>query len=355
AVALAPGDADAHANRGATLLGLKRFDEALACYDRSLALRPGEGEAAWNKAQLLLLRGDLVQGLPLYEERRRKPEFPSVGDAAVPSWRPDMALAGRTVLVHWEQGMGDTIQFCRYLRPLAAQAGRVLFAPHRPLAALMHGLGPGLSIVDPDDPALSYDLRLPLLSLPLAFATTLDTIPGDVPYLGAEPERVERWRRRLGEGGLRIGICWQGNPSLVDRGRSFPLAALAGLARRPGTRLISLQKGHGVEQFAALPDGMTVETLGGDFDAGPDAFLDSAAVLQSLDLVITSDTAMAHLAGALARPVWVALKQVPDWRWFLDRPTSPWYPTMTLFRQKQRGDWAGVFDEMAGRLSDRRR
>ncbi len=192
---------------------------------------------------------------------------------------------------------------------------------------------------------------MPLLSLPLACATTVDTIPGDVPYLGAEPERVERWRRRLGDDGPRIGICWQGNRSLVDVGRSFPLAALAVLARRPGTRLVSLQKGPGVDQLAALPDGMTVESLGEDFDSGPDAFLDSAAVMQSLDLVITSDTAVAHLAGALARPVWVALKQVPDWRWLLGRSTSPWYPTMTLFRQKQRGDWAGVFQAMAERLA----
>jgi hypothetical protein len=211
----------------------------------------------------------------------------------------------------------------------------------------MRGLGPGIEIVDPADPALRYDLRLPLLSLPLVCGTTLGTIPGDVPYLGAEPARVERWRRGLGDGGLRIGICWQGNPSLVDRGRSYPLAALAGLARRPGTRLISLQKGHGLEQLgAALPQGMTVETLGEEFDAGPDAFLDSAAVMQNLDLIISCDTSVAHVAGALARPTFVLLRKIPDWRWMLGREDSPWYPTMRLFRQPCPGDWSAAVSDV---------
>lgn len=345
AVALEPGNAEAHSNRGVTLQELQRLDEALASYDRALTLGSGEGEGGWNKAQLVLLRGDYGRGWPLYEQRRRKPEFPSVGDPGVPLWRDGMPLAGKAVLVHWEQGLGDTLQFCRYLPLLAARAGRVVFAPQRPLVSLMRGLGADIGIVDPEDPPPPCDLRLPLLSLPLALGTT--TIPAKVPYLRAAQDRVERWRRRLAGDGLRVGVCWQGNRSAIDRGRSFPMAELAVLSRVQGVRLVSLQKGDGATQLADLPAGMRIETLGEDFDSGPDAFLDSAAVLTLCDLVVTSDTAMAHLAGALGVTAWVALKAVPDWRWQLGRRDSPWYPTLRLFRQTTRGAWGPVFDEMA--------
>lgn len=353
ALALEPGNAEASSNRGVTLQELQRFDEALASYDRALARggdAPGSDyrEAGWNKAQLVLLRGDYARGWPLYEARRGKPEFPSVGDPAVPLWRPGMPLAGKSILVHWEQGLGDTIQFCRYVRLLRAQAGRVLFAPQRPLMGLMRGLGAGIEIVDPDDPPRDYDLRLPLLSLPLALGGT--AIPADVPYLRAEPERIDRWRARLAGDGLRVGVCWQGNRSAIDRGRSFPAAELLALSQVSGVRLISLQKGDGAAQLARLPSGLRIETLGEDFDAGPDAFLDSAAVLTMCDLVVTSDTAMAHLAGALGVNTWVVLKAVPDWRWQLERRDSPWYPTLRLFRQAARGAWGPVFQEMADEL-----
>lgn len=348
AVALEPDNAEASSNRGVTLQELQRFDEALSSYDRALALSNEDREAGWNKAQLLLLRGDFAGGWPLYEARRRKPEFPLVGEPAVPLWRPGMPLAGKSVLVHWEQGLGDTIQFCRYLLLLRTQAGRVLFAPQRPLMGLMRGLGANIEIVDPDDPPKAYELRLPLLSLPLALGTT--AIPADVPYLRAEPERVDRWRGRLAGDDLRVGVCWQGNRSAIDRGRSFPAAALWVLSQVPGVRLISLQKGEGVAQLADLPGGMRIETLGEDFDTRPEAFLDSAAVLTLCDLVVTSDTAMAHLAGALGVKTWLALKAVPDWRWQLERRDSPWYPTLRLFRQPSRGAWDPVFTEMATEL-----
>jgi hypothetical protein len=189
-----------------------------------------------------------------------------------------------------------------------------------------------------------------LLSLPLAFRTELATIPDRVPYLATEGDRVERWSQVIGHDEFRIGVCWQGSTTKADVGRSFPIARFGGVARLPGVRLISLHKGAGEDQLASLPEGMTVETLGADFDAGPDAFLDTAAAMQCCDLVITSDTAIAHLAGALARPVWVALKRVPDWRWMLDRIDSPWYPTMRLFRQQTAGDWPGVFAEIEREL-----
>jgi len=178
---------------------------------------------------------------------------------------------------------------------------------------------------------------------------TRTTIPAGVPYLRADDSRIERWRARLAGDDLRVGVCWQGNKGAIDRGRSFPLAALSALSQA-GVRLISLQKGDGAAQLAKLPDGLRVETLGEAFDAGPDAFLDSAAVLSLCDLVVTSDTAMAHLAGALGVTTWVALKAVPDWRWLTEGGSSRWYPTMRLFRQTSRGNWGPVFGEMASAL-----
>ncbi len=175
-------------------------------------------------------------------------------------------------------------------------------------------------------------------------------MPNTVPYLSSDTALVEHWRRRIGTQGFKIGICWQGSAAKIDIGRSFPLALFKGLGALPGVRLISLQKGAGEAQIATMPAGMKLEVLGKDFDAGPDAFLDTAAVMQSLDLIISSDTGVAHLAGALGRPTWVALKRVPDWRWLMDRTDSPWYPTTRLFRQTVAGDWGAVFARIEDEL-----
>jgi hypothetical protein len=184
-----------------------------------------------------------------------------------------------------------------------------------------------------------------MMSLPLRFGTLPETIPVSGPYLKPDSQRVALWRERIGTHDFKVGICWQGNPDVaIDIGRSIPLASFAPLASVPGVRLISLQKNAGVEQLERAA--FAVETLGADFDSGRDAFVDTMAVMESLDLVITPDTAIAHVAGALGRPVWVALKHVPDWRWLLRREDSPWYPGMRLFRQSTAGDWAGVFAEL---------
>jgi len=187
-----------------------------------------------------------------------------------------------------------------------------------------------------------------MMSLPLALGTHLGNVPADIPYIGADADLAAQWRVRLGGPGFKIGICWRGaGLAGTDVGRSFPAAALAPVAALPGVRLICLQKGEAaLAQLGSLPAGMQVETLG-DFDQGPGAFVDTAAVMDCLDLVISSDTSVAHLAGAMGRPVWLATRHVPDWRWQLDRSDSPWYPTMRLFRQKAAGDWASVFSEMA--------
>jgi hypothetical protein len=193
-----------------------------------------------------------------------------------------------------------------------------------------------------------FDAQIAISSLPYAFGTRLDTVPAAVPYLAAEPALPEMWARRIGSAGFKIGIAWQGNPDPeADRARSIPLLSFAPLAEVVGVRLISLQKGAGEEQLSLLPPSMQVETLGADFDARPDAFVDTAAAMTCLDLVVACDTSVAHLAGALAAPVWVALKSDPEWRWMAGRADSPWYPTMRLFRQSQRGAWGDVFDKVA--------
>jgi hypothetical protein len=185
------------------------------------------------------------------------------------------------------------------------------------------------------------------MSLPYRLGTDLSSIPNSVPYLRAEDDLVTRWKNRMGEEGFKIGIAWQGNPQVkADQGRSIRLAEYLALSRLPGVRLISLQKGHGLDQLGEVPRDVRIETLGDDFDSGPDAFVDTAAVMTSLDLVITADTSIAHLAGALGRPTWVALKYVPHWSWMLEREDSPWYPTVRLFRQSKPDDWPSIFSNI---------
>jgi hypothetical protein len=221
------------------------------------------------------------------------------------------------------------------------------------LCRLLSTLGPAIEILGHTQAPPAFDHHCPLASLPGAFKTTLDTIPADVPYLRAEPERVAAWRDRLSGPGFKIGVSWQGSTIKTGVGRSFPLQALRQVAAIPGVRLISLQQGTGLEQLHSLPAGMRVETLGEDFDAGPDAFVDTAAVMECLDLVITCDTSIAHVAGALGRPTWVVLKRVPDWRWMLDGKDNPWYPTVEMFRQSVDGRWEDVFVRVCRNLQER--
>lgn len=364
AVALQPDFPEALTNLANALHSLGRLDEAIAAYGRSLAVHPATPTTRWNRALSRLLGGDFVRGWEDYEWRWHRPEFGGPPPFAQPLWRGEPS-EGKTLFVHAEQGFGDSIQFIRYVPAAVERGWRVVVQAPRPLLRLlggMDGMGlagmDGVSLVAKDDPLPPFDAHCPMLSLPRAFGTTLRTIPAPVPYLSAEPDRVAAWGRRLASllpgGGFRVGIAWQGNPqATIDRGRSFPLAELAPLARVPGVRLVSLQKNHGLEQLDHLPEGMAVTTLGADFDGGADAFVDAAAVMMGLDLIVTSDTALAHLAGALGRPVWLALRAVPDWRWLMAGEDSPWYPTMRLFRQERAadGDWTPVFARMAAALS----
>jgi tetratricopeptide (TPR) repeat protein len=352
AIALNAGERAAYINRGGVLMQLGRFDEAIASYDRCIALNAEDAEAHSTKSFHLLLLGRFEQGWPLYEWRnRRGPSFPARAlRLPTPAWRGEDSVRGKTLFIHWEQGLGDTLQFCRYARLAEERGAHVVLEVQPQLRRLLRSLSPTIDIVTDLGAAAAADYHCPLLSLPGVFGTTVASIPAAVPYLSAEPERVARWRDRIGTDGYKIGICWQGSTGPVDAGRSFPLALFRHIAAIPGVRLISLQKRQGIEQLRTLPAGMSVETLGEDFDQPPDAFCDAAAAMETLDLVITSDTAIAHLAGALARPAWIVLKRVPDWRWLLQADTSPWYPGHRLLRQERAGDWEEVFERIRAEL-----
>jgi Tfp pilus assembly protein PilF len=342
AVKRTPHDAQAQGNLAGVLKELGQMPAAQEGYRDALRLQPSDPVLHVNLGIALLLDGRFDAGWEEYEWRFR------AGAAYVPPCRqPGWSgepLAGRTLLIRAEQGLGDTIQFCRYV-PMAAALGSVVLEVQPGLRHLMHRAAN--TVVTVGDALPAFDLWCPLLSLPRLLGMQAPAPP----YLAADSGRVAAWRERIGTNGRRIGIAWQGNPAAAaERGRSVPLREFLPLARIPGVRLISLQKHHGVEQLSGAAEGLSIETLGDNFDAGPDAFIDTAAVMQCLDLIVTSDTSVAHLAGALGRPAWVALQHVPDWRWLMEGEDCHWYPTMRLFRQSRRGDWAGVFARMAARL-----
>ncbi len=353
AIALDPNAMQAHHNFGKMLHQLGRFEEAIASFDQAMALDPTIAEPVFEKSFTLLLRGDFARGWPLYEARKSL-RLQALGQNASPI-KSLTALAdakGKKVLVDWEQGLGDTIQFARYAKALADFGALVTLRVQPPLCALLSTLDPRMAVTAEQPRARDFAFHVQAMSLPFLFGTREETIPFAGGYLAPEPARVAQWRAQIGEAGFKVAIAWQGNrQAKIDLGRSFELSHFqALLGARPDLRLISLQKGEGSEQLEALPAGLKVETLGANFDAGPQAFLDSAAVMACADLVITSDTALAHLAGALGKPVWVALRHVPDWRWMMHRPDSPWYQSMRLFRQTKPGDWDGLFAQMGAAL-----
>lgn len=357
ALALRPDYQAALVGRGVALKELHQFEAADAAFDAAIALDPDSAHARNNKGVLQLLRGDFRNGWENYEYRwgcgliaHNELKFP------IPEWRGN-SHPGEKLIVYGGEGLGDALQFCRYL-PLLANAGiDVTFFSRSKMLRLFRGLSPKVRCVDDLGPNERFDSQIALSSLPRAFGSDLPTIPRHAPYLASEPALVAKWTERLtsaSSAAFKIGLCWQGNSDpTVDPARSIPLAHFAPLAAVKDFRLISLQKGEGLAQLATTP-ALAIETLGDDFDAGPDAFVDTAAVMQALDLVITCDTSVAHLAGALGRPTFLLLKNIPDWRWLLDREDTPWYPTMRLFRQKTRGDWDEVMQRVVSAAADLR-
>jgi hypothetical protein len=341
----------AHYNLGNALSGIGRYAQAVDAFAAANRIAPEYASAQYNGSLALLALGNFERGFAQYEWRWRATGKQAALDKfKVPQWRGE-AIDGKTILIHAEQGMGDCLQFCRYVPLIAARGGQVILSVHPRLKRLLKRLAGALAIVTDGDPVPNFDYHCPMMSLPLAFKTRIATVPAHTPYLSAEPALIAHWHDLLGAGQFKIGIAWQGNPdSPVERGRSMPLKALAPLARIAGVRLISLQQIHGLEQLADLPTGMVVERLDQSVDAGEDGFVDTAAIIANLDLVISTDTALAHLAGALGKPVWIALKHLPEWRWMQSRPDSPWYPTARLFRQPEIGRWDLVVADMVESL-----
>jgi tetratricopeptide (TPR) repeat protein len=352
AVRLRPDFADAWSNLAAARTELGRYDEALAACEQALARRPDHVGAHKHRARLWLLRGDLARGWAEYEWRWRTPGAapPFTG----PAW-DGAPLPGATVLLHAEQGLGDTLQFVRYAALVRPRVGRVVVrapAGMGPLLARCAGVD---EVVEHGASLPPFDAHAALLSLPCLLGTTLATVPASVPYLSADPGLVEGWGRELAaHRGLKVGIAWQGSPAYRgDRQRSVSLRHFAPLMGVAGVHFFSLQKGPGSEQVREFAGAWPVTDLGPRLDETAGSFTDTAAVIKHLDLVVTSDTAVPHLAGALAVPVWVALPFVPDWRWLLGREDTPWYPTMRLFRQPRLGDWDAVFARLAEELRRR--
>jgi tetratricopeptide (TPR) repeat protein len=353
AVRLKPTFAQAYANLGQIRVQQSSFAEAQLCFDQALRLDPGRAHAHFNQALLWLLQGNWAKGWLEYEWRWQTKDFPQL-TWRQPRWDGSPQLSqGQTLLVLAEQGLGDTIQFVRYLPQVQHRGVRVILQCQPPLVRLLSDVQGIDQVVAQGSPLPPVDAYVPLLSLPAIFGTMPESVPATVPYLRADPTLVEHWRLQLAPlRGFKVGIAWQGNPTYRgDRQRSISLAQFARLAGVKGVQLLSLQKGPGTDQLRDLAGRFPVIDLSCRLDETSEPFMDTAALMMNLDLVICSDTAVAHLAGALGVTVWVALPLVPDWRWLLQRPDSPWYPTMRLFRQRRQGNWDDVFELMAQALA----
>ncbi len=342
-----PDYAEAHYNRADTLKQLHRLDEAVAGYDEAIRLKPDFAEAYWNKALGLLLAGDWERGWPLYEWRwRATGDFGPSRD--LPLWLGQQPVAGRTILVVAEQGLGDTIQFCRYAAVLAALGARVWLEAPLSLHPLLQGLQGVDRLIAPGAPLDAADLQCPIMSLPVALGVAIDAIPKPEGYLAADPARLDAWRARLGPARRpRVGLVWSGNPKHGgDAQRSIPLGDLA--PHLPsGIDYVSLQADIRPACRSALQAHGGILDLSGEIGD----FADTAALCSLMDLVISVDTSVAHLAGALGRPTWILLPYTPDWRWMLGRTDSPWYGSARLYRQDPERRWDPVLVEVAHQLS----
>jgi Tfp pilus assembly protein PilF len=345
AIRIDPRSAVAYCNRGNVLKELNRLDEAVGSFDRAIAMEPDYAVAYTNRAVALLLAGELERGWRDFEWRRKIPgisnAIPKKAAAGAP-WLGQESLEGKTLLLHAEQGFGDTLQFCRYVPILARMGATVLLNVQKPLAGLLKGL-PGVSrIAGPAIAPGNIDYQCPLMSLPFAVKTSLDTIPSSARYLDSSPDKVAQWLARLGTGSTRrIGLVWSGGTQHLNDHRRVPFADLI-RHLPPGVDYVSLQREfHPTDEqsLRAHPDVMNVSAELEDFS-------DTAALCDCMDLVISVDTAVAHLSGALGRRTWILLPFSPDWRWLLDRVDSPWYPSATLYRQETPTDWSSVLTRL---------
>ncbi len=351
AFAIAPDYTDALCNRGVTFFELGRFDEALASYERALAVRPDLAEAHYNEAHSRLLTGDLRRGFEKFEWRWKiQPYASHRREFSQPQWTGADEIAGKTVLLHAADGFGDTIHLCRYTPLVAARGAHVILEVQNSLHELMGSLSGGARVLAKGDPLPDFDLQCPLLSLPRAFGTELATIPSATPYLFVPPSRAGKWGARLGPCNRpRIGLAWSGDPTHSnDRNRSIALDRFLPLLTGSDATFVSLQREVRAGDAAMLQSRSDVLHFGAELKD----YSDTAALLSNLDLVISVDTSVVHLAGALAKPAWILLPFIPDWRWLAGRDDSPWYPTARLFRQNDAREWNSVIARVGAALRD---
>jgi tetratricopeptide (TPR) repeat protein len=362
--AAASSFADAWNNLGLTFVDMNRHADALAAYDRALALTPDSAETHWNRALCLLQTGELEAGFAEYEWRwQRKRIAPSRRAFDAPLWLGDAPLDGKTILLHAEQGLGDTLQFCRYAALVAKQGARVVLEVQPELMRLLGPLAGVDELVAAGNPLPAFDYHCPLLSLPLALGTVVSTIPADTPYLFADPQASKQWRARI-EAAVRapvkkVGLVWAGGhrphvPELRknDARRSLNVDRFAPILDTPGVQFFSLQKGeHAERQLAELRERHDAGRRVIDWTCELTDFADTAALVDNLDLVVSVDTSTAHLAGAMNKPVWILNRLDTCWRWMLEREDTPWYPSARLFRQPSLGDWDSVIDDIRRALT----
>ncbi len=330
-------------SRGVALQALGRNPDAIASFDRALALKPNYPDAHFNKSLSLLAMGDYPQGFTEYEWRWKRTGMPEPRIYREPLWTGAQELSGKTLLVHAEQGLGDTIQFARYVPQLAAMGANIILQVQPELKSWLSGIEGVSQVIARGEPEPKFDLQSPMGRLPLAFKTEISTVPAAIPYLTAPADRVESWRTRLPAGGKpRIALAWGGSLMHAnDQNRSMPLSAILPLLAAD-VQFISLQRELRSGDERILVDEPRLMHLGGEISD----FADTAAIVSLCDLVISVDTSVAHVAGALGRPLWMLIACAPDWRWTLDG-ASPWYPKAWPFRQKRPGDWAGVISDVS--------
>jgi tetratricopeptide (TPR) repeat protein len=361
AIELAPALADAWNNLGLTLVDLGQHAQALVSYEHARTLNPAFAEAHWNESLCLLQMGRLAEGWQKYEWRWDRNRIKASKRVfAKPLWLGDFSIDGKTVLLHAEQGLGDTLQFCRYVAMVAALGARVLVEAPPELMRLLSKLAGAAELIEQGRQLPPFDCHCPLLSLPLAFRTEMATIPAATPYLFADAHASQRWAERIGNnapGALKVGLVWAGGnrPHVAelrknDARRSITLDTLRPLFEVPQVQFYSLQKGPAAQQLA-LATGLAERVI--DYTDELADFADTAALVANLDLVISVDTAVAHLAGALGKPVWILNRFDTCWRWMLEREDSPWYPGAQLFRQPALGDWASVIPSVQAALRAR--
>jgi tetratricopeptide (TPR) repeat protein len=350
AIALAPKFADAHNNLGTALADEGQLNEAIASYRQSIVLAPNVPEAHYNLSFALLARGDFQEGWEEHEWRWKCKHFTSpLRNFTQPQWDGE-PLEGRTLLLHSEQGFGDALQFIRYVPMAAQRGGRIIVECPPELQRLFQTLPGEYQVVARGQTLPAFDLHCPLLSLPLIFGTTLTNIPKIVPYLQADADASRKWKQRTAacSPGVKVGLAWAGSPGQKNnRNRSTRLAKFAPLAQMEGMRLFSVQKGSAAAESKTPPRGMELI----DWTEELTDFAETAALIANLDLVIAVDTAIAHLAGAMGKPVWTLLSFVPDWRWLMERDDCPWYPSMRLFRQPFLGDWESITGRVVDELT----